>query len=128
VASLAYNPRGQVTSAAYANGISTTNSYQDNRGWLMGVMTGSSLGILQQLTYARAPTGRICSITDPARPNASFTYAYDTLDRLLTATNAGNASLTPSFTYDAAHNMLTNSLVGAYTYPPKALARSARTP
>jgi hypothetical protein len=67
VTSLAYNARGQVTSAAYANGVTTTNSYQDNRGWLMGVSTAAGAANLQQLSYARALTGRITSITDPAR-------------------------------------------------------------
>jgi RHS repeat-associated protein len=117
VTNMAYNARGQVTVAAYANGVTTTNSYQDNRGWLMGVTTAGSSGNLQTLTYTRVLTGRIATITDPARADASYSYAYDTLDRLTLATNTGNATLTQSFTYDSAHNMLTNSVVGSYTYP-----------
>jgi hypothetical protein len=33
ITSLAYNARGQVTVAVYANGVATTNTYNDARGW-----------------------------------------------------------------------------------------------
>ena len=39
ITSLAYNARGQVTVAVYANGVTTTNAYNDQRGWLTNVST-----------------------------------------------------------------------------------------
>jgi YD repeat-containing protein len=44
ISSLAYNARGQVTQATYANGVTTTNSYSDARGWLTGVSTSELRG------------------------------------------------------------------------------------
>ncbi len=72
---------------------------------------------LQDISYTRAPTGRITSVSHAGRPNDSWTYAYDTLDRLLTATNTGDASLSQTFSYDSAHNLTSNSAVGTYSYP-----------
>lgn len=116
ITSLTYNARGQVTVAAYANGVTTNNLYNDQRGWLNRVVTQRGVTTLQDITYARAATGRISSVS-AVRAEDNWTYTYDHLDRLLSATNSGNGSLSQTFTYDAAHNMLTNSKVGAYAYP-----------
>ncbi len=119
---ITYNARGQVTRIEYANGVVTTNTYNDRRGWLNRVRTvkdttvdGTS--VLQDLTYTRAANGRISSVTSAGKPEDSWTYSYDSLDRLLSATNTGDATLSQTFTYDAAHNMTSNSKIGAYTYP-----------
>ncbi len=109
-----YNARGQVVTAGYANSVTTTNVYNDARGWLNRVQTLRGATALQDLTYARAATGRISSVS-ASNAIDTWTYAYDDLDRLLSATNAGNSALSQTFTYDAAHNMLSNSSVGAYT-------------
>ncbi|MFY0610813.1 MAG: VCBS repeat-containing protein [Hyphomicrobiaceae bacterium] len=114
---IAYNARGQITRIEYANGVVTTNTYNDKRGWLTAVKTVKDTTILQDLTYARAATGRITSVTSANKPEDSWTYTYDSLDRLLSATNVGDAALNQTFTYDAAHNMTSNSKVGAYAYP-----------
>ncbi len=118
---ITYNARGQVTRIEYANGVVTTNTYNDRRGWLNRVRTvkdttvdGTS--VLQDLTYARAANGRISSVASAGKPEDSWTYSYDSLDRLLSATNLGDATLSQTFTYDAAHNMVSNSKIGAYTY------------
>ena len=125
VTSLAYNALGQVTVANYANGVTTTNTYQGNRGWLMGVRgQGPSGTLLQDLIYTRAATGRIERIDNPSRFDATFAYAYDTLDRLVYAWNGvdwqqppGPSTLSQNFGYDTAHNLVWNSQVGSYTYP-----------
>ena len=125
VTSLSYNALGQVTVASYANGVTTTNTYQGNRGWLMGVFTTQGSTSLQALNYGRALTGRIYTINDLNRGDASYSYGYDTLDRLIQTWNwtdwqqvPGPATLSQSFSYDSAHNMLSNSQVGgAYSYP-----------
>ncbi len=119
---ITYNARGQVTKIEYANGVVTTNTYNDRRGWLNRVRTvkGATVdgtSVLQDLTYTRAANGRISSVASAGKPEDSWTYTYDSLDRLLSATNLGDATLSQTFTYDAAHNMVSNSKIGAYTYP-----------
>ena len=119
ITSLTYNARGQVTQAVYANGVTTTNTYNDARGWLLRVETRKGLTTLQDIVFTRGPTGRINATVNSAVAGSadSWTYTYDDLDRLLSATNAGNPALTQAFSYDAAHNMVSNSLVGGYVYP-----------
>lgn len=39
VTGFVYNARGQVTQATYANGVVTTNTYNEQRGWLTRVET-----------------------------------------------------------------------------------------
>jgi YD repeat-containing protein len=123
-------PQLEVTSAAYANGVTTTNTYNDARGWLSRVVTLKGATTLQDITYTRTATGRITSVSSANRPTDSWAYTYDTLDRLLSATNAGDATLSNTYTYDAAHNMLSNSQVGTYAYPaqgPSAVRPHAAT-
>ena len=117
VTSFTYNARGQVTQAVYANGVTTTNTYNDQRGWLTRVQTTKGATVLQDITFTRGPTGRINAITHTGRPNDSWTYTYDDLDRLTGAANTGDPTLSQTFTYDSAHNMTFNSKVGTYTYP-----------
>jgi RHS repeat-associated protein len=117
VTSLVYNARGQVTVATYVNGVTTTNTYDDQRGWLTRVVTAKGTTTLQDVALTRDAAGRISGITRAGAAADSWSYGYDTLDRLLSASNAGSAALSSTFTYDAGHNMASNSLVGAYVYP-----------
>lgn len=97
ISGLTYNARGQVTVAAYANGVSTNNLYNDQRGWLSRVVTQAGATTLQDITYSRAATGRIASVS-AVRAEDNWSYTYDHLDRLLSATNSGDASLSQTFT------------------------------
>jgi RHS repeat-associated protein len=121
VTSLKYNARGQVIRADYANGVVTTNTYNDQRGWLMRVETRLGATALQDFTFTRDAIGRITQVVSATDAIDSWTYTYDTLDRLLSATNAAGAVNNQTFTYDAAHSMASNSLVGSYTYPVQGL-------
>jgi RHS repeat-associated protein len=97
--------------------VTTTNTYDDQRGWLTRVVTAKGATTLQDVALARDAAGRISGITRAGAAADSWSYGYDTLDRLLSASNAGSAALSSTFSYDAAHNMASNSLVGAYVYP-----------
>jgi YD repeat-containing protein len=116
ITSLTYNQRGQVVEAVYANGVKTTNTYNDARGWLMRVVTAQGATVVQDVAYVRAATGFISTVTSAGRPNDSWTYYDDDLDRLVYAANAGGVGLDQAFSYNSAHNMVSNSAVGAYTY------------
>ena len=103
--------------AFYANGVTSSFVYNDQRGWLNGLTHANSGGTLQQLSYARAATGRISGVSNAADATETWSYGYDDLDRLLSSTNGGNASLNETFTYDNAGNITYKSDVGTYTYP-----------
>ena len=118
ITSIKYNARGQVTETVYANGVTTTNTFDASRGWLSRIVTAKA-GVatpLQDITFARAATGRITSVASAGRANDSRTYYYDDLDRLVYAANAGGAGLDQAFSYNAAHNITSNSAVGGYVY------------
>ena len=123
-----------MTTATYANGVVTTNTYSADRGWLERVRTVKAAAVHQDVSFVRNGHGLITSVASsaglPAGGDAkdSWTYAYDTLDRLLQAQNAWQpafdaASLSQQFTYDAAHNMTSNTRIGTYTYPTGAQPR-----
>jgi YD repeat-containing protein len=89
VTALHYNARGQVIRAEYANGVSTTNTYDDYRGWLEGVLTTGPAGTLQDITFTRDRKGRITAVRSAYRNHQNravddWNYTYDTLDRLVT--------------------------------------------
>ncbi len=130
ITSTTYNAAGQVAAIAYQNGVITTDTYNDARGWMMSATTkDASLAVLNSTTYTRDAAGRV--LTMVASPTTeSWTYTYDKLDRLLTSTNASDSGSSRSFTYDAAGNMTSNSGVGAYAYPtqgPGAVRPHAQT-
>jgi RHS repeat-associated protein len=116
ITSMSYNAAGQVTSAAYANGMNTGYVYDDRRGWMTSFSHSGPSGVLLAQSYTRDAAGRITAISasgsSVAAVNASWAYAYDDLDQLLSATNGGDASQSQSFTYDAALN-LTSQQTGA---------------
>lgn len=128
VNSFFYNARGQVTAANYANNVATTNTYNDQRNWLLRVVTSSGATNIQDVNYTREYTGRIAAVTAKDAsgvtvPAESWLYTYDSLDRLTFADNLNGTSLDQSFSYDLAHNILTNSAVGTYAYPAAGAVR-----
>ena len=111
-----FNGRGEPLSVAYANGVTSTLTYNDPRDWLTSISHASGAGVIGQQTFSRAATGRIDSFTSAAGYEA-WSYGYDDLDRLTSATDASNAALNQTFTYDDAGRMATNSSVSGVPPP-----------
>ncbi len=103
-----YNASGQLISRTYANGVVTTNTYSDQRGWLDRIYTTRDTVVHQDLNYTYLPDGMISSVTS-VHAMEGWTYAYDQLNRLTGATNADTSTLDQSFTYDAIGNITYNS-------------------
>jgi RHS repeat-associated protein len=112
LSSVLYNARGQATTVAYGNGDTTTNSYNDQRGWLTRVLSQQGATTLLDETYARDNRGQMSSITSPVL-GRSWTYTYDPLDRLATADNANGTADDRTFAYDDADNLIYNSALCA---------------
>jgi RHS repeat-associated protein len=130
ITATSYNAAGQVTAIAYDNGVETTNTYNDARGWLMEVETERLGTTLQSATYTRDDAGRIATMVVGPSAAESWTYGYDGIDRLLSAANSSDTSSSRTFTYDDAGNMASNSGLGSYTYPtqgPSAVRPHAAT-
>ncbi len=88
-----------MTTASYANGVTSVFTYNAPRGWLMGVEHKRVSTTLMDLDYTRAATGRISTVTSAGATAESWVYGYDDLDRLLNADNVGDNALDQSFTY-----------------------------
>lgn len=120
VTAFLYDAAGKTTSAAYANGVTTSFAYSLPRGWLDQVTTTKAGSTLFQSVYQHDAGGRISSVTTtgtaPAVPSESWSYTYDDLDRLITADNSDDAR-DQSFTYDNAGSLTSATGVGTYTYP-----------
>ena len=108
VQSALYNARGQTTAVTYGNGVASTFTYNDQRGFLNRVQTLNGATLLLDQTYARNATGMITGVTSPDA-GRSWNYTYDALDRLINADNLNGTSDDRGYSYDDADNMLYNS-------------------
>jgi YD repeat-containing protein len=77
IVSTAYNAAGQVTSIAYGNGVTTQNTYNNARAWIMGIETKDALNTnLQTIAYTRDAAGRILTyVATPTAENWTYTGA-----------------------------------------------------
>jgi RHS repeat-associated protein len=116
-----YSPVGQPTSIAYANGATTTNTYNPSALYRLSnklsVLPGSSRA--QDISYTYDALGNITQINDQSATGAGkvVNYGYDDLSRMLTASTTAASSSPYAYTY--AYNALgniTNGPLGAYSY------------
>jgi RHS repeat-associated protein len=118
ILSQTYEADGQTKAITYANGVTTTFTYNPCRRWLTRITTKNASGAaLIDNYYSRAATGRIYSVNG-LNVNDTWSYTYDDLDRLTFAYNPGDATMSEAFSYDLADNMLSRTrMPGAYVYP-----------
>ena len=108
ISSLTYTARGQMAAVTYGNGVITTLSHNDQRGWLSGVLTTQGATTLLDLTYPRNGRGMITGITSPDATK-TWTYGYDSLQRLASTDRASGTTEDRVYRYDDADNMVYNS-------------------
>jgi RHS repeat-associated protein len=125
VQSMAYNGRGQATSITYGNGVNSTYSYNDARGFLTRVLSTNGATTLLDQNYTRNAKGMITATTSPD-VGRSWTYGYDGLDRLIAADNQNGTADDATYAYDDADNMVFNSKLCAanpnMVYPAQGVA------
>ncbi|WP_345801300.1 toxin TcdB middle/N-terminal domain-containing protein [Microbacterium sp. AZCO] len=113
VAAIDYDDSGRRTRTAYANGVTTAESFDPLTGWLAASTVTGPAGVLRDVSYAHDPTGDLLTIASPDGALA-WTYAYDGLHRLTTATTAAHSY---AYAYDDAGNRLDDGEGGgAYGY------------
>jgi RHS repeat-associated protein len=109
ITNMNYNAKGQTTSITYGNGVSSTYSYNDARGFLTRVLSTNGATTLLDISYARNAKGMITATSSPIDASKNITYAYDGLDRLFYANVNNWAAGSAAYTYDDADNMTYNS-------------------
>ncbi|MFY0565416.1 FG-GAP-like repeat-containing protein [Archangium lansingense] len=107
-----YNGRGQLLTAAYANGTTARFTYSDVRQWMTEASVTGPEGTLYQAGYGYDAGGRVTSMSSATNSLSNLGYGYDALNRLTSVT--GNQS--QAFSYDALGNITWNSQVGNYQY------------
>lgn len=113
VTSAAYNARGAPTRVAFANGTTTTFSYDAARHRLtsQAVRRGTTAIYDASYVYNADSTVRRWTVTNGGAAR-TLDYGYDALDRLTSVSGADTQTLA----YDRVGNLTSNSLVGAYAY------------
>ncbi|HSP78408.1 MAG TPA: toxin TcdB middle/N-terminal domain-containing protein [Myxococcaceae bacterium] len=107
-----YNGRGQLLSAAYANGTTARFTYEDRRQWMTEASVTGPSSTLYQASYAYDAGGRVTSMSSSTHSLSNLGYTYDALNRL----TGVSGSQAQSFAYDALGNLTFNSQVGSYQY------------
>jgi RHS repeat-associated protein len=107
---------GQTTAITNGNGVTSSYSYNDQRGWLTRVLAQQGATVLLDQSYTRNPKGMITAITAPEAGRA-WTYGYDGLDRLISADNQNGTVDDAAYAYDDADNMVYNSKLCAGMNP-----------
>ncbi len=124
ISNIDYSPMNQVAVINYANGTTTTNTYNASQMYrLSNKFTTNGNGIsLQNIVYTYDMDNNIIQIIDTSNTSATknVVYAYDDLNRLVvafaTGVPAGQTPYTQNFTYNAVGNILNKSDVGNYLY------------
>jgi YD repeat-containing protein len=112
VSAATFNARGQPLTMTSGNGVTSTYTYNDQRGFLSRILTQNGATTLLDQTYARNGKGMITGITSPD-VGRTWTYGYDALDRLITADNGNGTADDRTYAYDDADNMTFNSALCA---------------
>ncbi|WP_179293933.1 LamG-like jellyroll fold domain-containing protein [Candidatus Methanoperedens nitratireducens] len=117
-----YSPLEKITSQTYANGTTTTNTYDSTKLYRLSskVTTITGGAHAQDLAYTYDANGNITRIVDNSATNSKKTvdYTYDSLNRLLSATVTGavnGQNYTETYAYNAIGNITSKNGV-AYTY------------
>ncbi len=122
VSNFDYSPTDQPATIAYANGVTTTNTYDPTQLYRLAhkVSTLPNATHAQDLTYTYDAAGNIMQLVDASVSGTGKTvnYTYDDLSRMTVASTT-NVSSTPSyrqiFAYDALGN-ITSGPAGTYSY------------
>lgn len=111
VSAIGYHPSGQVSSMAYANGVSTTQAF-NARLWPQQMSVIAPAGTLLNTAYGYDGLGNVTSMVDGIDASYNRTLSYDAIDRLIGATGPWGAG---SITYDGRGNLLSQNYGTGYS-------------
>ncbi len=122
VSNFDYSPLGEASLTSFANGSTTTNTYDQAKLYrLTHKVTVAGASNLQDVSYTYDPVGNISAITDNSATDTkkNITLGYDALNRLTAYTVAGAVNgnnHSETYTYDPVGNITNKSDLGNYTY------------
>ncbi len=116
------DPDYQITKVEYGNGAQTDYAYNPLTLRLRHLVTASTSGKLQDLSYTFDPLGNIKNITDRVN-RATQDFAYDGLNRL---THAQGPYGSINYRYDSTGNIIQKGGINyTYGYKPHAVTASS---
>lgn len=134
VSGLAYTPAGQLATITFANGVTTTDTFDPAQLWRLThrLTTRADNTKLQDLSYSYDAVGNITQIIDASDTLLAreVSYSYDDLDRLTSATVSGAQPASESYAYDLIGNITNHSAAGSYSYSglqPHAVSQAGNT-
>ncbi|MCB0736885.1 MAG: VCBS repeat-containing protein, partial [Bacteroidetes bacterium] len=110
---LGQNAKEQLETFKLGNGITTTNTYNYNTGYLTDVKSENQLKKVQLLSFEFDKLGNLVNRKDELQ-NLSESFTYDNLNRVISSSLNGNENLT--LKYDQLGNIIYKSNVGTYEY------------
>lgn len=117
-----YAPTGDFSKIVYANGVTSTNTYDPAKLYrLTRKLTGNASSTLQDLSYMYDSVGNITNAVDVSQTATAKTsnFAYDDLYRLtqaaVTNSAAGQNNYTENYSYDPIGN-ITAKAGASYSY------------
>ena len=119
---LDYEATGAISFIEFDNGITTTNTYdEDQLYWLTQKVTTDGVDNFQDISYTFDNVGNITDIDDDSDTDAGkdAAYVYDDLYRLTSATitnTANSSNYTRTYSYNIIGNITNKSDVGTYSY------------
>jgi len=119
-----YGPDGQIIYQAFANGATTTNTYDASHLYRLSnkLTVIASSQNAQDLTYTYDNNGNITQIIDASDTDTAKTanYTYDDLNRLtqsaISSVAEGQSAYTYDFDYNAIGDLVTSSDAGIFVY------------
>ena len=124
VSNFDYSPTDQPITISYANGATTTNTYDTTKLYRLTskVTTIAASAHAQDLSYTYDAVGNITQIVDASSTDTAKTanYTYDDLYRLtqaaITNVASGQTAYTENYSYNAIGDLTSKTGPGSYTY------------
>ncbi len=107
------DPFGNITTSQYGNGITVTNTFDTNRGWMIGTKAWNSTGVVQDWQFSYNKLGNLVSQRDE-RVGKEEEYYYDPLNQLRKSVVVNGDSVTVQ--YNGKGQIVYKSDVGSYLW------------
>lgn len=104
---------GNITTSKYGNGITVSNTFNANRGWMIGTKAWNSTGVVQDWQFSYNKLGNLVSQRDE-RAGKEEDYYYDPLNQLRKSVVVNGDSVTVQF--NGKGQIVYKSDVGSYLW------------
>jgi|GEM_PF-3782071 len=110
---LGYDRWNNVVTERMGNGVETTRTFDDSRGWLLSQHSEKGGTVIQDFGYQRDNVGNLVQRSN-GRIGQAESFTYDGVNRVTGSSLNGQASAL--YSYDAKGNLTSKSDIGSYLY------------